>query len=282
MKRALIVANKWWEADPLVAALSSAQTAPAGVRFVPASGTPGLRGLVLGARDAIEVWCIQELLPARVSASSSEEKVKVLPGLLNAPDVASVVAFGTASTTSEDDNRNGSVMIGTNAFVHDPKSKNTQSHWTPPNPDVVLASLLPAKAFASLVGANDFIQQVQKRLLLVPNNPGSALAVFPDYDLVALSDVNITDYNDYKWADPAVVKAYSDSGNTKPMGSLETTHGVIRSCAEAPFLFISGITDRLGHFNEDVAPGQNLVASHNAGVAAAFIIPQLFDYLASS
>jgi hypothetical protein len=46
--------------------------------------------------------------------------------------------------------------------------------------------------------------------------------------------------------------------------------------SEAPFLFLSGITNRLGYLNEEQAPraaAQNFGAAHNAGVALAWLLP---------
>lgn len=52
------------------------------------------------------------------------------------------------------------------------------------------------------------------------------------------------------------------------MGSIETTRGLIRLMAGEAFIFVSGITDRFGHFNQDLGPrtaAQNFLAVHNAG-----------------
>ena len=59
---------------------------------------------------------------------------------------------------------------------------------------------------------------------------------------------------------------------------LETTHGLIRSMSKAPFLFISAIVNRVGHFDDQVAPRdyvQNTAGAHNAGVVIAWLLPQL-------
>lgn len=67
-----------------------------------------------------------------------------------------------------------------------------------------------------------------------------------------------------------------------PPSSNETTHGLIRLQSDAPFLFISGITDTLGSFNAEVAPrpySQNFAAAHNAGVVAAWLLPRIVEYL---
>lgn len=57
---------------------------------------------------------------------------------------------------------------------------------------------------------------------------------------------------------------------------METTHSVIRLCVPSPrFLFVSGITNRLGYFNVEVSPrsyAQNFAASHNAGITVAWLL----------
>jgi hypothetical protein len=98
----------------------------------------------------------------------------------------------------------------------------------------------------------------------------------------AIGDVNVTNYDDYAWADPAALKAFKRHDDTDPVGSLETTHGLIRLQSEAPFLFISGITNRVGYFNMEVAPrayAQNFVCAHNAGVVATWLLPRLATYV---
>ena len=60
--------------------------------------------------------------------------------------------------------------------------------------------------------------------------------------------------------------------------SVETTHGVIRSLSEAPFLYVSGITDTEGLFDFEVTPrvyAQNHVAAHNAAIALVWLLPEL-------
>ena len=109
MRRALIVANKWWEANPLVAALSSAASTPAMTRFIVDSSTPGRRGFIEASRSRIEVWCIQELMYHNKSGSSTEEKARVLPPILANPDIVLVIAFGTAASPTTEV-LNGSVL----------------------------------------------------------------------------------------------------------------------------------------------------------------------------
>lgn len=276
VRRTLVVANKTWEADPLVTVLSSARGRPASVAFTPSTGQRGLRGVATGPGGPVEIWCLQELMDPAKSSSSTEEKARVLPALVGAPDVAMVVAFGTAATPGPD-SLNGCVVIGTRVFVHDPKPPRTTSHWPPTAPDRLQISPAAEERFGALTGA-DYRLPVEARFLVPPLNPAPARVVLAAANYVALSDVNITDYTDYAWADGETVDAFIAAHVRSPIGSLETTHGVIRSYTTAPFMFVSGITDRVGAFNAELAPreyAQSFAAAHNAGVALAYLVPQL-------
>lgn len=78
-------------------------------------------------------------------------------------------------------------------------------------------------------------------------------------------------------------------GVTNPVASVETTHGIIRLASNAPFAFISGITDRLNHFSDDVSAkdgkgndkteAQNFAAAFNIGVYLASMLPKIGDWL---
>jgi hypothetical protein len=273
-----IVANKTWEADPLVFALASEKARAPTVRWTPASGMLGLRGYVGAGVNLAEVWCLQELMDPNANPSSSQEKARVLTPVLSRPNIKTVVAFGTAST-ADDESFDGCVLMGTNVFVHDAKPPGSPSAWREPRFEQVVTSTLPPERFAA-TGNPDFRLHVQSKLLTPALNPAKARVLFASYKYVALSDVNIVDYDDYAWADPETVEAFRSTGSRLPIGSLETTHGVIRLCsATSQFLFVSGITDRVGYFNYEIAPAdyaQNFVAAHNAGIALAQILPSLF------
>lgn len=274
--RTLVVANKSWEADPLVAALSSGLTRPDGVGFTPAAGPRGFRGTATSARGPIEIWCLQEALMPGANTSSSAAKAAVLPDIVGRPDVGVVLAFGTAATVGPE-SLNGCVVIGTRTFVHDPKPPGSSSTWKPPDNDRLFVSESGEARFPSLF-APDFRLQVESRLLAPPLNPAPARVVLSGANYVALSDVNVVNYDDYAWADEETVRAFLGSGSRSPIGSLETTHAVIRTFTTAPFLFVSGIADRVGSFNAEVAPrtyAQNFVAAHNAAIALAFLVPLL-------
>ena len=295
-RRILIIVNKSWEAEPLAGVLTSDYGRPSpfpGVTVPPtatvrmndgSSKTIAARIAFVTAAALCEVWCIKDLMDPTRSAASSEEKARVLPFVTaagNAPDL--VVAFGTA-TMADANSYNGSVVVGSKAFVHNPyaKSPNPQSNWIPPIVDKVIEEqdTSVSKSIIAALGG-DRRAFVESRLLAPPLNPAHPPILLPSSASVALSDVNVTNPDDYVWADPQTEKAFAQSAGNNTIGSVETTHGVIRLAVPSPkFLFFSGIANRLGYFNMETAPrnyAQNFVAAHNAGVALASVIPTLMS-----
>ncbi len=176
---------------------------------------------------------------------------------------------------------NGAVVVGTKAFLHNfhPNGENPQSNWTAGPFDTLLESALSRDAFETLMRVDTGLHPpVTDRVLPVPLNPTGGPAIRSDYNAVALGTVNVTDYGEYEKADAATLEAYNTSGAKTPIGSVETTHGVIRAYSGDRFLFVSGIANRLGHFKEEVNPrsyAQNSAAAHNAGVLLAWMLPRL-------
>jgi hypothetical protein len=286
MSRSIIVANRDWEADPLVAVLTSVAGAhAAGAPFIPAGKNDprGLRGRVDdGNGHVVEIRCIKETLPDGALPSSSAEKAKVLPGMLAGDDVRAVIAFGTAARY-DDASWNGCVVAGTNVFVHDAKPPQPKSSWPPPHPDEVLSSALDEKAFGALFSMSQpDLAALLKLLLPPPLHPAPSMQFLAQSAFVALSDVNVTDPADYAWADIETIAVFLKQKRALQIGSVETTHGVIRSCTEAPFAFLSGIVDRVGHFEDDVQPlvdAQNFVGAHNAGIVGAVVVGRLLAWM---
>ncbi len=113
--------------------------------------------------------------------------------------------------------------------------------------------------------------------------PAEPPIIVAGHSFVALGNVNISNYDDYAWADIELVAEFERVAQGKArIGSLETTHGVIRESSNAPFLYVSGIANQVGDFDCDVGPrvySQNFVAAHNAGVATAWLLPRLPEIL---
>ncbi len=237
--------------------------------------------MLKSANATAELWCIKDLMDPEKSSSSSEEKARVMPYVTAtgaAPDL--VVAFGTAAI-ADPRSYNGCAVVGSGVFVHNPyaKAPNPTSNWTHKDIGKLLdSSRQPINN--TVFGALDHDRpEIETRFLSVPINPArpASLLLSPGY--VALSNVNVTSPNEYAWADPEALRAFAAAQPRQTVGSVETTHGVIRLVVPSPqFLFVSGIPNRLGYFNMETAPrtyAQNFAASHNAGVALAWMMPAL-------
>jgi hypothetical protein len=287
MSRAIIVANKIFEADPLVEFLTSPPPALGKAfgkpGFVRASGSEPRwrRGRMASGTKACEIVCIQDAIP-QDQPSSSKAKADKLPDMLAGDDVAIVIAFGTATAYSKepggnDVSSNGCVVVGTSVFVHDPRSKNSKSDWKPPQPDTIVTSSLGVSDFDKLFASDT--SAIQPLLVAPPRNPACPRTLTAAHDAVAVSAINITSYTDYFWSDLDTVAAYFRDDIKRTIGSLETTHGVIRLCTDKPFAFVSGIVDRFGHFSDDVDDLQNFAGAHNAAAAIGYFIVRLLDWL---
>jgi len=290
--RILLLANKNWEADPLVSVLRSDRASPSKFAFEPpptvtiqhSGGDKAVAArLAVKLTNAIaEVWCIQDLMDPAKNSSSSQEKARVLsPLTTNGPEPSLVVAFGTAAHPDHHASHNGCAVIGSSVFVHDPhrQDPNPDSQWTHDGIGKLqnLSGQTINEAVFKQLERNS--SAVEARFLPVPTNPAAPPALILSKTHVALSNVNITNHANYAWADPEALRACSQAAPNLSVGSVETTHGVIRLVVPSrQFVFVSGIANRMGRFDMEVAPrlyAQNFVASHNAAVALAWMMPAL-------
>lgn len=163
------------------------------------------------------------------------------------------------------------MAIGTDIFMHDahPSSfPNSLSTWRGPF-DQLIESRIDPKLFMQIAFFDS--GSAVSHFLPVPLNPSEAPNISIGYGDIALGTLNVTDYTEYAILDPRTVKAFTEASLPNRPVSLETTHGLIRMQCEptkTPFLFVSGITDRLGFFNTDDATrsdAQNTAAARNAG-----------------
>jgi hypothetical protein len=199
----------------------------------------------------------------------------------NPPDI--VVAFGTA-TIPDQASYNGSVAIGNKVFVNNPysASPNPDSNWMHVGFGKVLEEADPSISRRVLSSLDrEHRAFIESRFLLPPLNPARPPVLLPSTLSVALSNVNVTNPDDYVWADLQPIQAFAKVAPNNSIGSVETTHGVIKLAVPSPhFLFVSGIANRAGYFNLEVAPrvyAQNFVAAHNAGIGMAAIIAALME-----
>lgn len=294
--RIVTVINKWWECEPAIAAMLNTNAWPSGdtvwpnVLSSPLQRPAGKTDPWIKPRAVfqynnfqLEIWCISDLLNDVASACQSSSSVKSarLPQIFAfgpAPDL--VVAVGTASSATETPNRNGGVAIGTSVFLHDahPKGENPSSTWQGPTDEVITSSISPA-LFEKLVSFD--AGSALLHFLPVKRNPSDAPVVTAGITDVALGTLNVTNYGDYKFKDPETVAAFAAASHPARPASVETTHGLIRlACPDAPFLFVSTITDRLTYFDGDVSgvpmnDAQNTPAAYNAGVTLRWMFANL-------
>ena len=291
--RVLLIANKQFEVEPLVAAITSPDARMQSGPLVekvdwPNSTKPGWRpDLTPRVRGAVddhdfEIWCIEDLMdpPVPGGSSNTSEKARVLDLVFRANGgreaLSLVIAFGTAATP-QDQSRNGCVMIGRSVFVHDPYEQTpskSPSTWCPPG---LIDKVLPCLSQGSLrrsPAAPTRSSGIQARLLRPFGNPATELMVMANPEAVAVSSVNVVDYREYPRTDPEALVAANAQG-VAAVASLESTHGVIRAQSEAPFLFVSGVTNRVGQFadeNQAYPYTQNFVAAHNAAIATVWLL----------
>ncbi|BDG01497.1 hypothetical protein [Anaeromyxobacter oryzae] len=308
--RIVVVANKYWEADPLVGVLSSdgdrehfpgsravvPRARPRGFgaleihpvirpspeRDVPA--TPRLRFALAGA--AVEVWCLQDLMDPGQSSSSSEEKRRVVArAFVGGTKPSLVVAVGTAASPGGAA-QPGSVVVGRRFLVHDGDPGNPRSRLVLPADvrDVLLDPGGDPELFGGVPGS--VFEEVRKRLVRPPSG-ADPVDLRLGAELVSVGTLNVTDYAKYRAVDPESLRSFEEAarrpGAPAPLvaASVETTHGLIGLAARdvsAPFIWVSGIANAVGDYDDVVRPReyvQNFAAAHNAGVAVAWLLPEV-------
>lgn len=309
LKRILVIANKAFEADPLVHVLASERGSPREADLgpiaygshprlrkrlqrraegIPPATTPLVTITVPRAGTAfaqVEVWCVEDLMNPAVSRSSTLEKARVLRTLSDSaepPDL--VIAVGTGATTGK--RLAGCVVIGSATFIHDPYAADADrtGKWTPPVADQLIPSVgVPTDFFREL--DEDARYPAEGRFLRPPIEPARLPRIIAGHAFVSVGVVNVDDrYDHYAWADPEALASFETvTRGRERVGSLETTHGVIRSAFEdSPFLYVTGVTNTLKQFDLETTPrfySQNLAVAHNAGVAVAWLLPQLVELL---
>ncbi len=299
MKHITVVANKRWEADALVGVLASREARPSYLRSPqlvnqPPDTTDNLyapidspRALIMVSDSdgnqscEVSVWCIEDMMLPDSHKSSTEKKWPILKNQIMSVTRDLVVAFGTAAHPDHR-SHNGCVVLGNNIFIYNPypNGENKDSKWNHAKTEQLVRSGASDKFFDKITP--QLRVEIEKRFINPPNNPATDLLVLHSQELLSVGVVNITDYSDYAWADHRTIERARAANITAPIGSMETTHGIIRLASDSPFLFISGIADRVGFFDVEVNPrtyAQNFTAAHNAGVALAWLIPVLTDAL---
>ena len=198
-----------------------------------------------------------------VNTSSSLEKYKVLPQAIAADAADLIISVSTANYPDPAVTHNGTVVLGGNFFIHD---GNPDSHA---DPEHNLIDDRVGTFIASNVAPAVFslAETVNARLHCYP---GGACKLVPPPNFPAPQLV--CDAQALKEFAAAAPEGYTAN-------SIETTHGVVKiSTSGEPILFLSPITDRLNHFNEDVTDTQNYVSAFNGGLALGELLCALAEY----
>lgn len=318
-KRALIIVNKNWEAVALMNVLLESKACPDNFPCparlnhpLPSERTwnnPEPRAVFRFPREnkkksheiRVEVWCLQDAMKPSVSSSSTKEKVRALSAVFSGKDKGTdsskapdcVVSVGTAGFPDET-SYNGCVVVGANTFIHDPfkgEQPANDGYW---DSELTDRLLLPSAYSAELFNPGyqifdeSLASEVESRFIVPPMNPAQRQIMVAASTYTAVSVVNVMNCDDYAWANKEALQAFEtvseECQRKAPTGALETTHGIIQIESGTPFIYISGITNRVGHFNMEVGPrpyAQNFACAHNAGVVAAWLIPRIVRVLSS-
>jgi hypothetical protein len=306
--RIVVVANRNHEADGLMAALCNQMAHnpvlgvpynvdwPRWLRIQPASPTPPTptrdpsvpRCLIdifasssptAAVVATMEIWCIDDLA---VTGGDSGKKVVAMQQITNYTSPASepdgVIAFGTAAYPGLVSN-NGCATIGGTIFIHD-ASNGAANSWTwRDHMDQLIPSAAPASFFSSVAADRETLVAINNEMIAPPNHPAGVLQLIIAPDAVGISSVN--EPPPYCEADSNSIAKAQQAG-AKNITSVETTHGVIRSMWEKPFIYVTAIPNRLCHFPDEASGiyAQEFPSSHNAGIALKYVIPSFVSAIA--
>lgn len=294
LSKIVVLANKWWEATALVSVLEHTRDIKQKFSASPStlvterllspreySQSPRIVGELSGIR--LEVRCIEDLVGRDPNSSSSCHKQKVLCEAAGCGDFegALVVAFGTCASPLPQSA--GNVVVGSDVFVFDARDSSDSGEYAElgEHVDSVVASEMGRKILASS-DIQATLTEIPSRFVVPPNSPSNNPTVIADLDQVALSVVNVLDNRLYHKYDSLALERFTSKALPGEIRSVETTHGLIRLSIDQPFLFVSGVTNQLGRFEEEFSSPQYpqaFAASHNAAVTLSWLFPSLCRYL---
>jgi len=302
--RIVVIANRNHEADGLMAALcnqmahSLVLSAPynvdwprwARVQSDPPAPTrdPGVSRCLIDVFAShetaptiatMEIWCIDDLA---VTGGKSDKKVTAMQQITNYTNPASapdgVIAFGTAAYPGLVSN-NGCATIGGTIFIHD-ASNGAPGSWSWPGyMDSLIPSKTPVSFFSNVSADQKTLVAISSEMIAPQNRPASVLQLIIAADAVGISSVN--EPPPYCDADANSIMKAKQAGATN-ITSVETTHGVIRSMWDKPFIYVTAIPNRLCHFPDEAQSiyAQEFPSSHNAGIALKYVIPYFVSAIA--
>lgn len=298
IKKVTVIVNKNWETEPVINALTNPKLRPAALPFPKVLNSPKDGNNKMSEPRAIfhipatdggilqvTVRCIEDLMSPAANPSSSEEKYRVLPAIIKADAPQLVISVSTANypvnepqddgTPSCGTSTNGSVVLGDQFFLHDGHPGNPESNLQSPYVGQLLTGNVPSRLFEAV---KEFAETVTARFITPPNYPAPIFTCHGATGYSAISSINVTDYTEYDRVDQESVDHFHAVAPNALLRSIETTHAVVRISTDCPVLFLSPITDRLGHF-EDVNDIQNYVCAFNGGLVLGELLCRLYDLL---
>jgi hypothetical protein len=311
--RIVVVANTYYEGDGLMTVLCNRMArdkrlaVPREIawprqipedrpNFPPVPVNPNPRclidtGSVTGtAKAVVEIWCLDDLMTTSISHGDSGNKSDAMNIISNyappggaaaAPD--GVIAFGTAGFPDIVP-YDGCATVGGTVFIRDAANDggDVHSNWTwHDHMGVLIPSSIPSSFFSSVISDPQTVLAINSQMLTVPVNPSSKPRLVIASNAVAISSVNIPRGTDFAPVDMRAIAAAQAKGATN-ITSVETTHGVIRAKWDnAPFIYVTAIPNRVGHFSDEAGNyPQEFASTHNAGIALNHIMPHFVAAIA--
>jgi hypothetical protein len=298
--RIVVVANKNYEADGLMAALSNQMTQSLNLSYPYNVASPQVPTYPPPPQDSsnprclidirknpkdkagvatMEIWCIDDLANTNGISSAKVTAMGAITKYGPYPD--GVVAFGTAGYPGLLSN-DGCATIGGTIFIHD-ASNGAPDGWSWSNHmEKLVPSKTPASFFSSVSADQETLVAINLEMIVPQNRPASVLQLIIAADAVGISSVNIPDKAPYCDVDTNSIVQARGKGATN-ITSVETTHGVIRSMwDDAPFIYVTAIPNRVCHLPDEASGihAQEFPASHNAGVALKHVMPYFVGAIA--
>jgi hypothetical protein len=308
--RIVVVANRYHEADGLMAALSNQMKQSPNLSYPykvaslqaptyppPPQDSVNPRYLIdvkknpsdTAASATMEIWCIDDLANTKGESGAKVTAMDAITKYGPAPD--GVVAFGAAGYPDLASN-DGCATIGGTIFIHDAANdvagyQGGSWAWSG-FMGTLVPSKTPASFFSSVAADQKTLGAISLEMIAPQNHPAGVLQLMIAPDAVGISSVNIPYIPGngagaaYCSIDTTAIKQAQAKGATN-ITSVETTHGVIRSMwQDAPFIYVTAIPNRVCHFPDEASGiyGQEFPSSHNAGVALKYVTPYFVSAIA--
>jgi hypothetical protein len=293
--RIVVVANRYHEADGLMAAVCNQMahnpglSTPYSVDWPRVPSDPPIdshkpRCLIdvfkspsdKAPAATMEIWCIDDLANTSGNSGTKTRAMNIITNYGSAPD--GVIAFGTGGYPGDTSN-DGCATIGGTIFIHD-ASNGAPGSWSwPGHMDTLIPSKAPASFFSSVAADQKTLNAISLEMIKPKNNPANVLQLIIAPDAVGVSSVN--EPPPYCDADNNSIAKAKQAGGTN-VTSVETTHGVIRSMWDAPFIYVTAIPNRVCYFDQEARNvyAQEFPSSHNAGIALKYVVPYFVGAIA--